>query len=745
MADEPEQSGKEWSSLEPYVQLVRALMPRAAHVAVFNPAGELKFLSDASAGPDLYAAVQAALSGAAMDVTSEGEVQRLPDQCANYYFWLRDIDKLVAIVAVTTKAGGNQEPPAFKFVQSLLRPALECLRRDLGAQTRIEQLTESLTVRDRDLDVLLAGPGEGNASTGDGADDLKAILDSCSSHLDSVVTALIIPDKSLILIKAREGETKNHAIVAKMHRQLLSTAQARREPVIVNQLSGAASMPFRILSCPVRNSRGRPIGVLALFRSDTAAKFVARDARLVDLLARKAASIIASIYDGMTGLLTRQALENRMRRVVAQLSGAEKSWSALFIDVDQLHMINEELGMHVGDTVIERIGELIRKRLPSGGLAARISGDLFCVLLPATLEDAGHFAESLREGVEQLGILQGDARARVAVSVGVAAFDVNDLSLTHAIAEAESACKAAKDRGRNRVETYQDADASIVRRFEDINVAGLLRAAIAEDRFRLDGQLILPLADSPTLRPHYEILLRMIGVDGNTVGPDRFMSAAVRYQLMPTIDRWVVDKTILSLQPHAELLATRPLGFAINLSGQSLSDDEFPDYLVNAIEKSGLNPKLFCFEVTESAAIANIAKAELLMRRLRKLGCQIALDDFGTGLSSLSYLKSLPVDILKIDGSFVRDILRDTRSDSMVAAIAQLARGMSIETVAEYVETDEILTRIAKLGVDYGQGYAIGKPTPLAELLLELPVLAAAYPVVSDEDGERQRAAGALH
>jgi Amt family ammonium transporter len=744
MSAEPKQAVKQWSSLEPYVQLVRALMPRAAHVAVFDAAGDIRFLSEASAGPELYRAVHAVLPAAAQDAISEGQIEVLPDNVANYYFWLRDKDALIAVVAVVSKPGGSQEPPAFNFVASLLRPALECLRRDLTAQSEILQLHDSLSARDRDLDVLLAGPGEGNASTGDGADDLKSILDSCSSHLDSFVTALIVPDKSLILIKARDGESKHHGVVAKMHRQLLSMAQMRREPVIVNQMTGQ-QLPFRILSCPVRNARGRPIGVLALFRAETAAKFVARDARLVDLLARKAASIIASIYDGMTGLLTRQALENRMRRVVAQVGGVDKPWSALFMDVDQLHMINEELGMHVGDTVIERIGELTRKRMPSGGLAARISGDLFCVLLPASLEDAGRFAESLREGVEQLGILQGDARARVSVSIGVAAFDVNDLSLTHAIAEAESACKAAKDRGRNRVETYQDADASIIRRFEDINVAGMLRAAIAEDRFRLDGQLILPLGDSPDLRPHYEVLLRMIGLDGVTVGPDRFMSAAVRYQLMVTIDRWVVNKTLQSLQPHAELLASRPLGFAINLSGQSLSDDEFPDFLVDAIESSGLDPRLFCFEVTETAAIANIAKAELLMRRLRKLGCQIALDDFGTGLSSLSYLKSLPVDILKIDGSFVRDILRDSRSDSMVSAIAQLARSMSIETVAEYVETEEIRTRIATLGVDYGQGYAIGRPTPLAELLLEVPVLAAAYPVAPDEERARKRTAEGLH
>lgn len=207
---------------------------------------------------------------------------------------------------------------------------------------------------------------------------------------------------------------------------------------------------------------------------------------------------------------------------------------------------------------------------------------------------------------------------------------------------------------------------------------------------RLDAQLITPLTPRPGGHVHYELLLRMIDEDGNTVGPDRFISAALRYQLMPTIDRWVIEKAIALVKPHAARLSAHPVGFAINFSGQSLNDDDFGDFLFTRIRSSGLDPALFCFELTENATVANIAKAEVLMRRLRRLGCAIALDDFGTGLSSLSYLRQLPVTMLKIDGSFVRDILKDARSESMVSAIAQLARSMSLLTVAEYVETDEI-------------------------------------------------------
>jgi EAL domain-containing protein (putative c-di-GMP-specific phosphodiesterase class I) len=200
---------------------------------------------------------------------------------------------------------------------------------------------------------------------------------------------------------------------------------------------------------------------------------------------------------------------------------------------------------------------------------------------------------------------------------------------------------------------------------------------------------------------------------------------------MPAIDRWVVQHAMDRLKPHRALLATRPVVFTINISGQSLTEPGFADFLMQVIRDSGLNPAVFTFELTESAAVGNLANAEGVMRRLREMGCSVALDDFGTGLSSLAYLRSLPIDMLKIDGSFVRDILKDPRAESMVQAIAHLARAMRLTTVAEYVETDEIRMRVAQLGVDYGQGFAIARPVPLTDVLAELPMLVAAEAVTT--------------
>ena len=404
--------------------------------------------------------------------------------------------------------------------------------------------------------------------------------------------------------------------------------------------------------------------------------------------------------------------------------GRKALWTSLYIDADRMHVINDNCGMHVGDKMLTKLGELIRARLVPGSLAARISGDRFCILLPTAGEDAMVFGEALRAGVEAFGsTLTGGGEAgkfSTSVSIGVAPVNDSGLNLALALAVSETACKAAKDRGRNRVELYQASDLSIIRRFEDVEIAPSLRKAITENRLRLDAQLIAPLRD-PSAATHFELLLRMIDENGEEVGPGRFLSAAVRYQLMPAVDRWVVQEAVRVLKPHAALLANRPVAFTVNVSGQSLGDEGFEEFVVDQITRSGINPRVFCFELTESAAVANLARAEKVMKHLRELGCSIALDDFGTGLSSLAYLRALPIDMLKIDGSFVKDVLIDPRAESMVQAMAQLARSMNLTTVAEFVETDEIRLHVASLGVDYGQGFAIARPAPLQNTINELP------------------------
>ena len=719
-------------ALEPYAQLLRALLPRMNSLSVFNALGGLHWLTEISVEPALMSLLPQTIRNAERAPAVNGE-QCMAGSEPIYMFWLRRDDGAVpatpfAVVAICFKpANGEAEQRAFSFVQGLVKPGIECLRRELMARDKILNLNSSLLEQDNDLDMLVSITGDTDNKP-DSAGDFKAIIARATEHLKVGLSALIVPEKGIALVQVSAESPIDISVLAKAHRHLLSMAQMRRKATIVNRMmltTGAASNAYRVLVCPVLRSDGNTMGVLALFRTESAPEFTPHYARLTELLASRVATIIGHSYDALTSLLTRPAFEQRVGNALQELTGTQRCWSALSIDINRMHVINDNYGMHMGDRVIAQLGELIRTRLPPGAIAARISGDRFAILLPAALQDAAKFAEALRAGAEDLGAVFGDGKMSVSISIGVSAVDPRSKEFVHAFAAAETACKAANDRGRNRVELYQEADESIVRRFTDINLVADLRAAISEDRLELNAQLIVPLGNHQG-PPHFEVLLRMIGENGEIVGPDHFMSAAQRYQLMPTLDRWVIKHALEMLKPHAELLRASRIVFAINFSGQSLQDADFTEHIARMIESSGLDPAMLCFELTESAAIGNLNRAETLMRRLRKLGCNIALDDFGTGLSSLAYLRTLPIGMLKIDGSFVRDVLKDPRAESMVQAIAQLARAMSLTTVAEYVETDEIRTRITALGVDYGQGFAIGRPVPLVDVVAELPLYAAA-------------------
>ncbi|MGB6604542.1 MAG: EAL domain-containing protein [Steroidobacteraceae bacterium] len=740
--------------VEPYARLVRSLLPRASSVAMFGPTGELLWSSETMTGPDLMNVVDDALTGARTNPASTGQLRLLAGNQPVYLCPVRDdAAQLLGVIAVVCRPSDSQDkkPQDFSFAHSLLAPAIECLRRELVAHATIADLNAVVSELNRDLGLLLThGASEQSATAADGAGDLQLLLQQTVEHLRALTGALLVPEKNLTLLRSASGAAADARFLTRAHRKLLALAQGRREPLIINEISVAApdTYPYRVLCCALRSRAGRCLGVLALLRDESAEHFTERDAHIAQILARKSLDIIESSYDALSGLYTRPAFERRVSAVIADPK-ARQRWCALYIDVDQLHVINEKAGMHTGDAVLSQIGELVRSRLPPGAFGARISGDRFAVLLPAQVQDAERFAQALRTGAEQLSAVQGDMRAPVSISLGVALLDGNAAELAHVLAAAETACKAAKDRGRNRVEVYQSSDASIVRRYADISVAGQLREAIDAGRLRLDAQLILPFAAADNARPHYELLLRMIDEDGQTMGPDTFLSAATRYQLMPVIDRWVVNHVLEVLRPRARVLQGKALGFTINFSGQSLNDDTFANFLIERIGASGLDPDLLCFELTENATVQNLTRAEALMRRLRKLGCGVALDDFGTGLSSLSCLRQLPVSMLKIDGSFVRDVLHDARAESMVRAIAQLARGMSIITVAEYIETEAIGDRVAELGVDYGQGFAIGRPLPLTELLAELPLgdaaSASAAPGPEADDAGAHSAAAALN
>jgi diguanylate cyclase (GGDEF)-like protein len=683
------------------------------------------WLSDGYDGTDLLHLVEESLNAARQGGASHEDDNRYGfsrswDGDTAYVFILRDGATLLGALAVSCQ-DGSSGARSFAFVHGLLRPALQVLARELSHQYNVTDLRRDLTSRDGDLDLLLDASAAAQDSD---SDDLEHLLQHCVAHLDCALGALVIPDRRIALTCFGEGTIARSAdgeILEKTQKHLLAWVQVQRRTLVLNKMppnSPMGPLPYKILACPIRHGVQHVAGMLILFKRIGHADFDARQVRILELLGRRIAYVVQSVYDPATGLLTRSAFEQRVLALLAA-ADSEAHHCVVYADVDRLHVVNENHGMHVGDEVIIRIAEIIRDNLPADVSASRISGDRFALFFANNHSDAVlPLLEKLQQAVRHTDFKREGHAIALSISFGLAAVPNTQYPLSHALATAEVACKAAKDRGRGRVETYREADRS-ARRAEDSQMLGTLREAILHDRFRMEAQPIVQMGD-PGQPRRFELLLRMIDAAGESVTPDKFLSAAERYQLSADIDRWVLQYALEILSSAAPALMRLDAHFAINISGQSLCDEEFTDFLERRLREYALPAQLLSFEIAETAAVANIVQAEMLIRRLKDLGHSIALDDFGRGLSSLTYLKSLPVSHLKIDGEVVRDLPTNQRSQAMVSAIVQLARGSGLKTTAKCVESEAILSSVGQLGVDFGQGFVIGRPRPLEQVLQEL-------------------------
>ncbi len=358
---------------------------------------------------------------------------------------------------------------------------------------------------------------------------------------------------------------------------------------------------------------------------------------------------------------------------------------------------------------------------------ARLGGDEFGILLEdCTTAGAQQTAEAIRRVVENFRFVWDNTLFRIGVSIGVVPITGSSGTLTDILSAADSACYIAKEQGRNRIHSYESSDEAVAERYGQMQWVHRIQDVLEQNRFRLFFQPIARLNRRPleAVTTHGEVLLRMLDENENNrlVGPGSFIPAAERYLLMPAIDRWVVSNTFRMLMLDRKRVEENISTCCINLSGQSLSDERFMDFLVSEISDSGVNPRLLCFEITETAVIANLSNASHFISTLRGMGCRFALDDFGVGLSSFSYLKNLAVDYLKLDGCFVQNMVADNIDLAMVEAINQIGHTMNIRTIAEYVEDQETLKAVRAIGVDYAQGHMISKPVPIEIGLYNEPV-----------------------
>ena len=414
-------------------------------------------------------------------------------------------------------------------------------------------------------------------------------------------------------------------------------------------------------------------------------------------------------HDVLTGLVNRREFENRMERALKSAKARETSYALCCLDLDQFKIVNDTCGHSAGDALLGQVGALLKSKVRWRDTLARLGGDEFGILLEScSLDEAMRTAEALREAVRNFKFTWEERTFRLGASIGVVPISADNADVASVLSAADSACQAAKEAGRNRVHSFEENDLDLMRRRREMQWAARINNALEEGRFELFRQTILPLqkADSGA---HYELLLRMRDEAGKIVSPDNFMTAAERYGITPNIDRWVIENAFRWLVSEADERARLTM-CSINLSGQSLGDDKFLPYVIDQFHRSGLDASKICFEITETAAIASFSQANRFIQALKELGCKFALDDFGTGLSSFGYLKHFPVDYLKIDGSFVKEILHDPIDREMVRSINEIGHLTGKQTIAEFAENQEIINMLQSLGVDYAQGYGVSQP-----------------------------------
>lgn len=591
-----------------------------------------------------------------------------------------------------------QAPP--RFVELLVSEGvtdgdteLSALVRDVTERKRIQEQLH--WERDRAL-VTLASIGDGVITT-DAAGQveyLNPVAERLTGWDNQHAKGLGVSQVYRLLGEEDEQPLDNPVRLALQQ----AKATIRNEGRLLLSRSGKR-LPVTDTAAPIRSRDGYIIGAVLVFHDITVTRDLSRE------LSHQAA------HDALTGLSNRRDFEAKIEQLLYQQDTNEHV--LCYLDLDQFKVVNDTCGHAAGDELLRQLARLLRQQVRGSDLLARLGGDEFGILFRnCTIQDAIRISETLRKTIQDFRFSWDNRLFAVGVSIGLVPISAEERRLDKLLSAADAACYAAKEHGRNRVHVYQPDDRHLLERQGQMEWVGRLRSALDEDRLRLYVQPIVPLDDQAGLKYHYEILLRLEEQE-RLVGPGSFIPAAERYGLMDQVDCWVVDNVVAWLSDNRHRSECQNQHYLINLSGMSLSSDRFRDYLLERIRQAELPPGLLGFELTESAAVANLSLAIEFVNAVRQLGCRFALDDFGSGLSSFAYLKNLPVDYLKIDGGFIRDIGQESVNLALVEAIHTIGHVMGLQTVAECVEDETTLAHLKAIGIDYGQGFYLGKPQPL--------------------------------
>jgi diguanylate cyclase (GGDEF)-like protein len=475
---------------------------------------------------------------------------------------------------------------------------------------------------------------------------------------------------------------------------------------ILLQRNDGIEIPVVHSAAPIRDRSGALLGVVLVLHD------VSRERQYAAKLSYQAS------HDALTGLINRNEFERRLGLALQSAAQIGRHHSVMYLDLDQFKVVNDTCGHAAGDQLMRQVSALLLTCLREGDTLARLGGDEFGVLLENCPSEAAlRIADKLRQIVTEFHFGWGQLRFNIGVSIGVVNVDDGLFTLAEVLRAADTACYMAKEKGRNRVQVYHPDDNELTIRQGEMEWVGRLQKALDENRFLLYSQDIVSVKGEADQGIHCELLVRMVNEEGQLVPPMAFIPAAERYNLMPAIDRWVLRTALATLSRLRMQNGERVSLCAINLSGASIVDDRFLTFVHEQLRVFDVPPQTICFEITETAAIHNLDKAQRFIEEFRALGCRFSLDDFGAGMSSFHYLKHLAVDFLKIDGGFVKDMADDPIDRAMVEAINSVGHVMGKRTIAEFVDSERVMALLREIGVDYAQGYGVAKPKPFAPRL----------------------------
>ena len=602
------------------------------------------------------------------------------------------------------------------------------LRMDVQEQEEeLDAIASELTHRYEELNLIFSSDNHVQ-NLAHGRELLQQILVNASNFLDVDLVAILLPGKNFSLHYAKQNNLPANLkeILSCLRNEMYPALKKLKSTIVINHPEDARGIhvvmdtPHKFIIAPLLNVENEVIGLIAIINQDQRIDFSNSDRNLLEVLANKATATVIHNFDPLTGLENSHSFELIVMDTLKQSWQNDSYHTIANIDIDRMAVINAVGGLEAGDRLIKKVAATLTRMVRSCDTVARLGADKFAVLLKNCDLTKGYtLMQKISQAVTDIDMEWKHTEQEISISIGLAPITADIQNVTSIFGNVESARIAAKERGRNQIQVFKLDDSDLLRRREQITWVSKTQSALRNNQLVVYAQRIQPIIPNQQL-PHFEILIRMLDEEGKIIAPGYFLPAAEAFYLMPKLDRWVIQHTFELLSAQQQQNSQPSCEVSINLSGQSLTDSALFGFITGLFNRFSIDPKLICFEVTETAAVANLEEAQAFIKQLRSLGCSFSLDDFGSGLSSFAYLKSLEVDYLKIDGMFVKNITEDPVSLSMVSAINQVGHSMQLKTIAEYVENESILQCLKDLGVDYAQGYLINKPQPFAEQLENL-------------------------